>query len=169
VQLVPVYRTGYTEYAEAGVEPDPGRPHAMLRPGAVTWSVDGGSELPWFEGLGEADAQRGMTFATLVPSMFLVAHVDYVRTVGVLPRGPEETQLSVDWFVHRDQVGHPALDVPRLVAFGSQVVAEDARVCELNQRGLRCRRHERGVLLAVEEHVHEFDQWVRERMADGRR
>lgn len=164
-RLVPIYRSGFMEYADAGQEPyDPQRPRAMLRPGAVTWSSDGSTDLPWFEGLGAADAERGMTFVTLPPTMFLVAHVDYVRSVRVLPLGPEQTELTVDWYVHRDVLGHPALDIERLTAFGSQVVSEDARVCELNQQGIRCSRHARGVLLEVEDYVHEFEQWVRQRL-----
>jgi Rieske 2Fe-2S family protein len=165
-RLVPVYRTGFMEYADAGQEPDPQRPHAMLRPGAVTWSTDGSTDLPWFKGLGQADSERGMTFATCQPTMFLVAHIDYVRTVRVLPLGPEQTGLTVDWYVHRDVLGHPALNIDRLIAFGSQVVSEDARVCELNQQGLRCGRHERGVLLEVEDYVSEFEQWVLRRLGE---
>jgi Rieske 2Fe-2S family protein len=136
----------------------------MLRPGAVTWSSDGEAVLPWFAGLGEKERQAGMTFASFAPTLFLVAHVDYVRTVGVLPLGPEETGLTVDWYVHRELLDHPALDVETLVAFGSQVVREDARVCELNQAGIRCDRHAGGVLLQLEDHVYEFEQWVREKL-----
>jgi Rieske 2Fe-2S family protein len=163
-RLVPLYRTGYMAYADAGVAPDPDQPHAMLRPGAVTWSSDGAAALPWFAGLGEKERQAGMTFASFPPTMFLVAHVDYVRTVGVLPLGPEETALTVDWYVHRDLLDHPQLDVARLTAFGSQVVREDARVCELNQAGIRSNRHDCGVLLHLENHVYEFEQWVREKL-----
>jgi Rieske 2Fe-2S family protein len=169
VRLVPVYRSGYMAYADAGLEVDPARPGAMLRPGAVTWSSDGGTDLPWFAGLGPADAERGMTFVTLPPTLFLVAHVDYLRTVRVLPLGAEETELTVDWYVHRDVVGHPALDVGQLTAFASQVVSEDARACELNQAGIRCGRHRGGVLLQVEDYVHEFEQWIRKRVEDGGR
>jgi Rieske 2Fe-2S family protein len=110
-----------------------------------------------------------MTFATLPPTMFLVAHVDYVRSVCVLPLGPEETELTVDWFVYRNLLDHPALDVGQLTAFASQVVSEDARVCELNQAGLRCGRHAGGVLLEIEEHVYAFEQWVREKLDHGGR
>jgi Rieske 2Fe-2S family protein len=163
-RLVPLYRTGYMDYAAAGVTRDPDRPHAMLRPGAVTWSSDGEAVLPWFAGLGEKERQAGMTFASFAPTLFLVAHVDYVRTVAVLPLGPEETGLTVDWFVHRDLLDHPALDVEALIAFGSQVVREDAHVCELNQAGIRCDRHAGGVLLQLEDHVYEFEQWVREKL-----
>ncbi|MCJ7815818.1 MAG: aromatic ring-hydroxylating dioxygenase subunit alpha [Xanthomonadales bacterium] len=163
-QLVPVYRTGWMDYRDAGLEPDPEHPHAMLKPGAVTWSADGTTGLPWFKGLGEKERETGMTFATFLPTLFLVAHVDYVRTVRVLPLGPEETELTVDWYLHRDVVDHPELDVDRLAAFASQVVSEDARACELNQQGIRCGRHERGVLLERENYVFEFEQWVRERL-----
>ena len=172
-RLVPVYRSGYMDYADAGIapqdRPDPARPGAMLRPGAVTWSSDGGSDLPWFEGLGETEQQAGMTFASLPPTMFLVAHVDYVRSVRVLPLGPELTELTVDWYVHRDLREHPALDVGRLTAFAAQVVREDARVCELNQAGLHSNRHRAGVLLELEDYVYEFEQWVRERVGDAGR
>jgi Rieske 2Fe-2S family protein len=67
----------------------------------------------------------------------------------------------VDWTDHRDDVKHPQLDVAHLTNFGSQVVREDARVCELNQQGILCGRHEHGVLLQRENHVFEFQQWVR--------
>jgi Rieske 2Fe-2S family protein len=66
--------------------------------------------------------------------------------------------------VHRDLLDHPQLDVARLTAFGSQVVREDARVCELNQAGIRSNRHDCGVLLHLENHVYEFEQWVREKL-----
>lgn len=161
-RLVPVYRTGYMGYGDAGLDPDPERPLAMLKPGAVTWSADGTTDLPWFEGLGEKEKEAGMTFATFPPTMFLVAHVDYVRTVRVLPVGPEETELTVDWYLHRDVAILPELDIGKLTSFASQVVSEDARACALNQQGIRCSRHERGVLLRQEDSVFEFEQWVRQ-------
>jgi Rieske 2Fe-2S family protein len=165
-RLVPVYSTGYESYAAAGREPDPARPLSMLRPGAVTWSNDGTTRLPWFEGLGENERAAGMTFADFMPTLFLVAHVDYVRTVQVLPAGPEQTDLTVDWYVHRDVLDHPELDVSALVGFGDNLVREDARVCELNQQGLRCNRRDHGVLLDLEEPVYEFNQWVRRALGE---
>ncbi len=165
-RLVPVYRTGYMDYQDAGLEQDPQRPHAMLRPGAVTWSQDGFTDLPWFKGLGEKELEAGMTFATFRPTMFLVAHVDYVRTVRVMAVGPEETELTVDWYLHRDTGPLPAAEIDRLAAFAGQVVSEDAHACELNQQGIRCSRHEQGVLLEPEDCVFEFEQWVRERLGE---
>ena len=165
-RLVPLYGTGYMGYEDAGLEPE--RPGAMLRPGAVTWSADGETALPWFDGLGETETEAGMTFADLPPTMFLVAHVDHVRTVRVVPLGPEETELTVDWYLHRDVAARPGLDLERLTAFASQVVREDGRACELNQAGLRCSRHQHGVLVEKEKYVYEFENWVREKLGHGR-
>ena len=128
--------------------------------------IDGTTRLPWFDDLGESERAAGMTFADFMPTLFLVAHVDYVRTVRVLPEGPEQTELVVEWYVHREVLDHPELDVPRLVAFGDELVGEDARICELNQQGLRCNRHDHGVLLELEEPVYEFNQWVRRALGE---
>ena len=68
---------------------------------------------------------------------------------------------------HRDHADLPDDQVEDLVAFARQVVSEDARVCELNQQGLRCSRHQGGVLLGLEDSVFEFEQWVRERLSRG--
>jgi Rieske 2Fe-2S family protein len=105
-----------------------------------------------------------MTFLTFVPGMFIVAHLDYVRTVRVRPLGPEETELVVDWLVTPEARASPAFDLENLVALGRLVVAQDARVCEINQHGLRCRAHAAGVLVPQEHGVHELHRWVRARL-----
>ena len=58
------------------------------------------------------------------------------------------------------------VDVERLTAFARQVVAEDGRVCELNQQGIRGAPHRHGILLGIEDYVYEFEQWVRDRVGD---
>jgi len=170
-RLVPVYAEGVTApqdlpsshplHSAAGT--------ARLAEGAVTWSTDGKSALPWFSGLSQQEQAAGMTFANVVPSMFIVAHVDYVRSVQVLPLGPEQTQLSVNWLLLPQTLARGEVDIPSLTAFGNQVVMEDARICELNQRGLHCLRHDHGVLAPHEYDVLAFDQWVLARLADSSR
>jgi Rieske 2Fe-2S family protein len=130
-------------------------------PGAVTWSLDGQTELPELPGLDDADRERGQSFGMLLPSVFVCAHIDYVRAVRVLPVSPEETRLVVEWLFSQDALerGDPGLP-ERATALGALVVEQDARVCELNQRGLRCHRHEQGVLVPQEYQVHDFHRWV---------
>ena len=45
-----------------------------------------------------------------------------------------------------------------------RVSEQDRRACELNQRGVRSRAHRHGVLVRQEYWVHEFQNWVRERL-----
>jgi len=134
---------------------------------AVTWSADGSSRLPWFEGLSPQEEAAGMTFMNILPSAFIVAHVDYVRSVHVLPLGPEQTRLCVNWLVLPQALNSGQLDIPALIAFGNRVVLEDARVCELNQKGLHSRRHEYGTLAPHEYDVLGFDNWVRARLGES--
>jgi Rieske 2Fe-2S family protein len=138
-----------------------------LTPGARTWSDDGQTPLPTFEALGEEDRAAGMSFSTFIPSVYLVAHVDYVRSVCILPLGPEQTQITVSWMLHTDTIKNQDVDIDRLTQFARQVVMEDLAACELNQRGLKSIKHEQGVLMPQEYDVLTFDNWVRQQLDDG--
>jgi Rieske 2Fe-2S family protein len=166
-RVVPVYSDALIARADAPgwVAPDrhdKGEP--ILARGMTTWSADGTTDLPTFPGLTDAEQQAGMTFATFHPTMYLVTHNDYVRSVRMLPRGPECTELIIDWMVSPQVRDLPGLDIETLTSFGRLVVTQDARACELNQRGLHSRRHVSGVLVPQEHGVWSFHQWVRERL-----
>ena len=170
-KVVPVYSEALIARADqpGWIPRDAGdRGEPILAPGLTTWSLDGKSRLPVFPGLSEADIRAGMIFATFLPTMFVVAHPDYVRSVRMLPRGPERTELIVDWMVSPQVKESPGLDIERLTEFGRLVVTQDARACELNQRGLHSRLHKSGVLVPQEEGVWNFHQWLRKRLAAHR-
>jgi Rieske 2Fe-2S family protein len=164
-QLVPMYGR-----AVVSAEDDPrgneeaGSARSPLAPGATTWTLDGTTRLPSFPELTEAERRAGMTFVTMLPGMFIVAHLDYVRTVRMRPLGPEQTELTVDWLLQPEASSNPGFDLERLVALGRLVVAQDGRVCEINQRGLHCRAHDTGILVAQEHGVYELHRWLRERL-----
>lgn len=159
-KLVPLYGQGLVRPEQLPAGHPLRQAPVGLRAGALTWSVDGASNLPDIAGLGPEQLAAGMTFADFLPGMFVIAHRDYVRSVRVWPLGPERTRLTVDWLLPADTLaGQP--DLERLVAFARQVVAEDARACEINQAGLRSRAHRHGMLLPCEDGVAEFDDWVR--------
>jgi Rieske 2Fe-2S family protein len=130
-----------------------------LRAGAETWSQDGRSHGPQFQGLTDAERAVGQTYAMHLPSMFIVGHVDYVRTVRLVPLGPEQTELVAEWLFPPQDMPPQGLD--NIVGFGRQVLEEDAAVCEINQRGLNARRHEAGVLMPEEYELARFHRWVR--------
>lgn len=136
-----------------------------LRAGAETWSRDGHVHGPVFSGLTPAERAAGQTYATSLPSMFIVGHVDYVRTVRLVPLGPEQTELTAEWLFPVEAIASPDADIDNIVAFGRQVLEEDAAICEINQKGLRSGRHEAGVLMPEEYDLHRFHEWVRARHA----
>lgn len=136
-----------------------------LRAGAETWSRDGQAHGPVFAGLTPAERAAGQTYATSLPSMFIVGHVDYVRTVRLVPLGPEQTELTAEWLFSPEALAAPQADIDNIVAFGRQVLEEDAAICEVNQKGLRSLRHQTGVLMPEEYDLHRFHNWVRERHA----
>lgn len=136
-----------------------------LRNGAETWSQDGMAHWPVFTGLTEAERTAGQTYATSLPSMFVVGHVDYVRTVRLAPLGPEQTLLTAEWLFPAEALSAPKEAIDNIVAFGAQVLDEDAAICEINQRGLHSLRHRRGVLMPEEYELLRFHDWVRGRHA----
>ncbi|RWC77809.1 MAG: aromatic ring-hydroxylating dioxygenase subunit alpha [Mesorhizobium sp.] len=134
-----------------------------LRTGAQTWSRDGQTHGPVFSGLKPAERSAGQTYATSLPSMFIVGHVDYVRTVRLVPLGPEQTELVAEWLFAPEALAET--DIDNIITFGTQVLEEDAAICEVNQKGLRSMRHTAGVLMPEEYDLHRFHNWVRERHA----
>ena len=165
-QLVPIYGRGlmtrhddpeWAEHADSDAPEFAG----TLRAGAQTWSQDGHAHGPVFQGLTRPERAAGQTYAVNLPSMFIVGHVDYMRTVRLLPLGPEQTELVAEWLFTPEALEAPETDLQNIVGFGMQVLQEDADVCELNQRGLKSIRHSAGVLMPEEYELHRFHQWVR--------
>ena len=136
-----------------------------LRRGAVTWSPDGKSQVPGFPKLSEADRKAGHVYVTILPTMFVVAHVDYVRTVQLRPLGPERTELCVEFLVLPETLADPRFDLKAIVDFTSGVMLEDAQVSELNQQGLHALAHERGVLMPEEYALRNFHLWIAAQLA----
>jgi Rieske 2Fe-2S family protein len=85
--------------------------------------------------------------------------------VRLVPLGPEQTELTAEWLFLPEAVAAPQSDIDNIIAFGTQVLEEDAAICEVNQKGLRSMRHQAGVLMPEEYDLHRFHNWVRERHA----
>ena len=166
-RLVPIYGRGLMarhddpDWARNADNDEP-EYAGTLRHGAVSWSDDGRAHAPPFAGLSAAERQAGQTYAVSLPSLFVVGHVDYVRTVRVNPLGPEQTELTAEWLFQPEALAPGAADLDRIVGFGRQVMEEDAAVCELNQRGLHAVAHDRGVLMPEEYELKRFHDWVRD-------
>lgn len=160
-EMVPIYSKGYMAPNEApDWRPETDRHDPVLKAGARSWTMDGRPCGPEFSGLTQAQRDAGQTFVTLVPTMFIVAHVDYVRAVSLRPLGPELTELKAEWLFPPDTLAAPEFNVDNVVDFASLVMRQDGEACEMNQRGLKSEKFERGTLMPQEFDVYRFQQWV---------
>ena len=165
-QLVPIFGRALMEQRE-----DPSwQDHAGgddpqyvggLRRGALSWTMDGRPVGVPFPRLTAEERAAGHTYLTCLPSMFLAAHVDYVRVVRLLPLAPERTSMSIEFLFRPETLADPALDLSRAIEFTDIVMSEDAAICEVNQRGLHALPHAAGVLMPEEYVVRQFQDWVR--------
>jgi Rieske 2Fe-2S family protein len=172
VALVPIYRRGIMEprddpqWAGHDAGDDP-QYQGGLRQGAASWTVDGRSLGHEFPALTAEERRVGYHFMTRLPSQYLVLHVDHVRSTRLLPAGPEELDIEVEWLFPAATLADPAVDIMKACKFSAGVMLEDAAICEVAQRGLRSRPHERGVLMPEEYDVWRFHEWLREALGAG--
>ncbi|MEO0782594.1 MAG: aromatic ring-hydroxylating dioxygenase subunit alpha [Pseudomonadota bacterium] len=134
-----------------------------LREGAQSWSMDG-SALGRLPGLTDEEVETGQRYVTIVPSVFIAHHADYVRSVQITPLTPQTMQLSVDWLFHPEMMNAPDFDMEPIVTFGKIVLDQDGAASELNQAGMASERFERGVLMQEEYEVFLFQDWVRRQL-----
>jgi len=168
-RIMPLYREGLLSYGDRRASSqdeaaDDSRLHDA--PGVVTWTLDGQSHLPAIEGPDAGDRALGVVFASFTASLFVVAHPDYVRSVRILPRGPEAIELTVDWLLPPGVADRYPEELENMYSMGRLLIAQDGRVCELNQQGLRSRRHRQGVLMPQEHGLLEFHDWLRSRLGE---
>ncbi|MBL9051187.1 MAG: aromatic ring-hydroxylating dioxygenase subunit alpha [Tabrizicola sp.] len=164
--MVPIYGRGIMGPSEAlGWTPDdPARPN--LRQGAQTWTPDGAACGPVFPGLTETERQAGYNFVTLWPSAYIVAHVDYVRSVRIVPDGPEKTRLIAEWHFPAETLAQPGFDAAKVAAFAKIVIEQDGAASEMNQRGMRSPAFTAARLMPEEYEIHRFHQWILAQMED---
>jgi Rieske 2Fe-2S family protein len=168
-KVVPAYKKGLLSHAddpEWQACDDDGRPRVAA--GKKTWTLDGQSSLPLIEGLSDAERDIGMNFASFTACLFVVGHPDYVRSVRLVPTGPESITLVIDWLLLPGVAESHGSEIEPMLELGRLVVEQDGRACELNQQGLRSSRHESGVLVPQEYGLWEFHEWLRGKLADDR-
>lgn len=167
-ELVPVYRKGIMGETEAlGWTPDNAPARSNLREGAKTWSMDGQLCGPVFDGLTKDEARVGYSFATLWPSGYVVAHLDYVRAVRLVPMGPDKTRLIAEWYFLPETLAQPGFDAAKVAAFAKIVMTQDAAASEMNQRGMASPAFKSARLMPEEYEIHRFHTWLRAGM-EGR-
>jgi len=166
-KIMPVFAKGVSDDAELpGWQPkfDGDKGYGRVAENATTWTMDGQSPLPLLEGLSDEERETGLMFMSIAASFYIVAHPDYVRSVRIVPRGPEQTDLVIDWLLPADRGEVAGETIERISALPLLVIEQDGEACELNQQGLRSNAFERGVLVPQEYWLWEFHEWLRARL-----
>jgi Rieske 2Fe-2S family protein len=169
-QLVPIFGRALLEpkddpqWQDHASDQDP-RYAGGLRAGATSWTMDGHPVGVPFPNLSDEDRRGGHIYLTALPSIFIVAHLDYMRIVRILPLGPERTEMSIEFLFLPETLADPKRDISPAVEFTQIVMGEDAQICEVNQRGLHALAHDRGVLMPEEYVIQQFQDWVRRELA----
>lgn len=168
-QLVPIFGRALLEprddpsWQDHATDADP-KFAGGLRRGAQSWTMDGNPVGALFPDVNDADRKAGHLYLTSVPSVFIVAHIDYVRVVRLLPLGPELTDMSIEFLFMPDTLSEKR-DISGAVEFTNIVMSEDAEICEVNQRGLHALPHDKGVLMPEEYAIRQFQEWVRSELS----
>ena len=164
---VPVYGRGLMGPAEAADWTPDAPPAPALARGAESWTPTGAPCGPAFPGLTAAERAGGHTFVTLWPSAFVVAHVDHVRSVRLVPLAPDRTRLVAEWHFPPATLAQPGFDASEVAAFATRVLRQDAEAVEANQRGIASPAFRRGTLMPEEYEIDRFDRWVLAGMEEG--
>lgn len=165
VQLVPIYKRriiGPKDDAnwKDHIDSDDPKLAGGLRPGSHTWTNDGQPIGPTFPGLSEKEIKRAYNYLDILPTVFIVGHIDYVRLVRLVPKGPEQTEIYVEWLFMPETLNDPDVDISSAIEFTKEVLLEDASVSELNQKGLRSIAYNQGTIMPEEYLVAHFKNWV---------
>ena len=139
-----------------------------LRKGAQTWSNDGSAQGATIATLTEDDLARGHCYASSWPSVFIAGYADHVRTVSMRPLTPERTGIVAEWLLPPETAASPDYELSNVVEFAKTIMEEDARACELNQRGLHAAPMTHGVLMPEEYLLKRFHDWVRAQLSSRR-
>ena len=166
-KIMPVYAKGVFDDGdlpdwEPRFDGDKGFGH--VAEDATTWTMDGKTELPLFEGLTDQERDDGLIFMDIIGTFYLVAHADYVRTVRLVPKGPESTDLVIDWLLPANPGDVCADTIERIKALPMLVIEQDGAACELNQQGIKSRPFNNGILVPQEYALWDFHEWLRDRL-----
>ena len=127
--------------------------------GATTLTPDGTTKRRVFPELTETERRR-VFYYVLYPLSFLSLMPDYVTVDRFEPRGPNETHLTFDVYVDRDETGR----ADDAMGFWETTNRQDWHICELAHLGSKTAAYRSGRYSSEEEVVHLVDQYYVRRM-----
>lgn len=169
IEMVPLYSRAIMipeddKNFEKYLDRDEAKYSGGLKDGARTWTRTGVPSAPIFDGLNEQELKEGFRFLTVMPSVFFVAHVDYVRVVQLIPLTPESMKLKVQWFYQKDAYEAGLCQPKEAIDFTKIVLEQDGHVAELNQAGMRNKPFKEGLLMPQEYELYNLHHWLKQQL-----
>ena len=166
-KVMPVYKKAVFDASDLpGWEPayDGDTGSGAVGNGARSWTLDGEISLPLIDGPTAEEIERGVIFSSVVGSMYVVGHPEYVRSVRIVPNGPESTNLVVDWLLPKSSEVADKSCLEPIIELARLVIQQDGDICEVNQQGMHSRSFEQGTLVPQEYELWDFHQWLRRKL-----
>lgn len=151
VAMIPVYRRGTTfEHPDSW--------SVSLAPGATSLTRTGTSCLPPLPGITQED-RHSYSGCYVFPSLSLDITSDVVIASITFPTGPERTISTTYYLFRPETIADSSFDPSEVVEFNKLVDAQDARVCEIAQAGVRSRGFSNGgVLPSMDRYLSDFKE-----------
>lgn len=131
---------------------------------SMTWS--GYTKRPSLEGMTEGDRQR-IYYYTVFPNLFFSLHPDFLMVHRTWPRGTNHSRVECDFYFEPSTMERPDFDPNDAVGLWDLINRQDWAVCERAQKGMHSRVWKGGRYSDQEPQVHDFDQYVMERLGIG--
>ena len=138
--------------------------HGRLKNGAQTWSSDGTSQGHTIEEVQSELDSRGQVYISTWPTMFLGIYGDHVRIVRLIPINSEEVELTAEWLFPESTLADRDYKMSNVVDFGILVMNQDARISEVNQRGVYNLGESSGVLMPEEYIIKNFHKYIKNKI-----
>jgi phenylpropionate dioxygenase-like ring-hydroxylating dioxygenase large terminal subunit len=157
VDIVPVYKTGSVV--------DPDRPDGGVSLRGNSFSMTGSSKLPVLPHMSDDEA-ASYYGATVFPNMFIDVTGTSVVVSTLVPNGPGETTVVMEYLFAADTIADPEFDPTEVVEFSELVGRQDYDVSERVQRGVSSRYFDHGVLAPQDYLIVDFLATYRSHMTD---
>ena len=135
-----------------------------LKKGAETWSENGHAQGCKINSLTESDLLKGHVYASSWPSIFIGGYADHVRIVRVSPIESEKVKISAEWLFEKKTLKNKSYNKENVISFACKIMEQDAKACELNQKGIHSIPYENGVLMPEEYVIKNFHDWLRKKL-----
>ena len=76
----------------------------------------------------------------------------------------EKVKISAEWLFEKKTLKNKSYNKENVISFACKIMEQDAKACELNQKGIHSIPYENGVLMPEEYVIKNFHDWLRKKL-----